>query len=258
VAKRKKRQDFGNIFKDIFSSKLVLIGLLCIVIAGGLFYGVWHFLHNDPFFTISNVSVNEEGGYSLWQGKNKLSRLYMGRNIFSVDPAGIEIMIKNEAPQLDTVTVRRIMPDRIEIDVVPRRPVAFIDAGEPVIIDAEAVVLSREGNTRDLVQIKGLRFFFSSPSVGERIDNVMLSKALALLDALREKGVSGKIPVKFIDISDRNDVQFGILGVRIKMGSSGFPGKVIKLKEILDDPDIDIRDIKYIDLRFEKAVISPR
>ncbi|MGB2599235.1 MAG: FtsQ-type POTRA domain-containing protein [Candidatus Omnitrophota bacterium] len=258
MARRKKGQDFGNLFKNLFSSKLVLIGLLCIVVTGGFFYGIWYFLHNDPFFTINSVSVNEEGDYSLWKGKDRLGRLYAGRNIFSVNPAEIEIMIRDEAPQLDTVTVRRIMPDRLEIDVVPRRPVAFIDAGEPVIIDAEAIVLSREGSTGDLVQIKGIRFFFSSPSVGERIDNAMLSKALALLDALREKGISGKIPVKFIDISDRNDIQFSILDVRIKMGNSGFPGKIIKLKEILDDPDVDIKDIKYIDLRFEKAVISPK
>ena len=41
-------------------------------------------------------------------------------------------------------------------------------------------------------------------------------------------------------------------------GERDFSEKVIKLRQILRDPNIDMKDINYIDLRFQDAVISPK
>jgi cell division septal protein FtsQ len=259
VAKRKKQQNSKNFLKDIFANKFILVGLLCAVIAIGVFYGLWQFFHNDKFFTIDEIVVSEEGNYSLWEGEARFRELYVGRNIFDVNPKDLEIMIKQEAPQLKTVVVRRVMPNKLEMDITPRMPIAFIDSGhKDIIIDTEGVVLSQDGGTKDLPQVKGVRFFFSSPSVGERINNAMLSRALMLLESLRQKGLSAAFPVRDVDVSDRNNIQLDIIGIKVKMGSGGFPDNINRLKEILEDPEVDTSDIEYIDLRFEKAIISPK
>ena len=259
MAKRKKQQNSKNFLKNIFANKFTLMVLLYAAIAVGVFYGLWQFFHNDKFFTIDEIVVNEEGNYSLWDGGARLKELYVGRNIFDVNPKDLEIMIKQEAPQLKTVVVRRVMPNKLEMDITPRMPIAFIDSGhKDIIIDAEGVVLSQTGPAKDLPQVKGIRFFFSRPSVGERINNAILSRALMLLESLRQKGLSEAFPVKYVDVSDRNNIQLNIIGITVKMGSGGFPDNINRLKEILEDPKVDTSDIEYIDLRFEKAIISPR
>jgi cell division septal protein FtsQ len=178
--------------------------------------------------------------------------------MFNINLKDVKMLIEREVPQLKSVAVRRVFPDRLEIDVVSREPVAFIDTAKGLVIDKEGVILGRGGIQKDLVEIKGIRFFFSAPARGERINNAMLDKALMLLEGLREKGLTTRHKVKDIDVSDKNNIQLGILGVKVKMGNNDFSQKTDKLKEILEDPDVNVKDIKYIDLRFEEAVISPR
>ena len=259
MAKKKKRDiAFGGLFKRLVLNRFVLVVLLCVIVLGGVLYSLWYFFQNTRYFDISEIVVNKEGSYAFWEGEDKLKSLYLGRNIFNVSPKDLEILIKDDAPQLKKVVVRRVMPNRLEIDVIPREPEAFISSGRGFIIDKEAVVLARGGNEKDLVEIKGMRFFFSAPSRGEKIDSAMLDKALTLLGELREKRISPKYDVESINISDKNNIQLEVVGVAVKMGSSGFPQKIVKLKEIFEDPDVNAEDIEYIDLRFDKPIISPR
>jgi cell division protein FtsQ len=253
----KKNLNFGIFFRRLFANKLVLTGLICAIILGGIFSGLWHFFRNSEIFTIRDIAVNKEGDYPFWEDESRLNSLLLGRNIFTVNMKNMEMLIRESSPQLEKVEVRRVLPDRLEIDIVPRQPVAFIDSGGGFIIDHEAVVLAKGGSIKDLVEIKGIRFFFSAPSKGERIDNQMLRKALLLLESLRARGLTEGHHIKDIDISDRNNIQLGIRRIKVKMGNNDFSRKVDDLKEILEDPEIDVDDIKYIDLRFENAVISP-
>jgi hypothetical protein len=62
--------------------------------------------------------------------------------------------------------------------------------------------------------------------------------------------------VEYIDISGQNNILLGISGVTVKMGADDFSRKIDELKEILNDPNVNMRDINYIDLRFEDPVIS--
>jgi cell division septal protein FtsQ len=259
MARKKKRGPaVGGLFKKLVVNRFILTAFLCAIVLGGVFYGLRHFFQNTRFFDVSEIVVSKEGGYAFWEGEDKIKNLYLGRNIFNVNPENLEILIKEDAPQLKTVVVRRVMPNRLEIDVVPREPAAFINAGRGFVIDKEAVVLSRGKSEKNLVEIKGMRFFFSAPARGERVENAMLDKALTLLEELREKRVLSEYRAESINISDKNNIQLEILGVVVKMGSSDFPKKIMKLKEIFEDPDVNVEDIEYIDLRFDSPIISPR
>ena len=256
--KIKQGQNIIGVLGKLVRNRFVLTAILYAVILGGLFYGLWYFFYNSRFFTVNEIVINSQEGYGLWEGKDKLKDLYIGRNIFNVNPGDVKVMVEREAPQLKTVVVRRVMPDRLEIDIVPRSPVAYINSGGGLVIDKDAVVLAKGRNKKDLVEIKGIRFFFSSPPTGEEIKDQMLTKALSLLKEMKEKGLTGKYRVEYVNVSDKNNVLLGILGVMVKMGGDGFSKKINKLKEILEDPDVNIKDIRYIDLRFENPIISPR
>ncbi len=256
--KKKKTRGRAGGFSPVkvFSARPVLIFLLCAGLFAGAFYGIRYFFLNSTFFTIKEVVVNSPSAYSFREGEKKLKRLYAGRNIFTVDLKQVQTLIKNDFPQLKKVEVRRNLPEILEIDVVSRGPVAVIDTGGGIVIDAEGVVLSVGEKSRELVRIKGISFFLHTPSRGNRISDRALGRALSLLDGLRSRMPRNMKDVEYIDISGRNNILLGISGVTVKMGTDDFSRKIDELKEILNDPNMDVRDINYIDLRFRDPVIS--
>ncbi|MFC1644293.1 cell division protein FtsQ/DivIB, partial [Candidatus Omnitrophota bacterium] len=142
---------------------------------------------NSQFFTIKEIEVNESRGSSFAEGKQKLEKLYVGQNIFTVDLKQAQALIEKDFPELRKVEVRRNLPDELEIDILSREPIAVIAAGKGIVIDREGVVLALGEGDGDLVKIKGIKFFLIRPSRGEKVKSGVLSKALVLLEGLRKK-----------------------------------------------------------------------
>ncbi|MFH1799167.1 MAG: FtsQ-type POTRA domain-containing protein [Candidatus Omnitrophota bacterium] len=237
-------------------TKFVLTILFCGAVSAGVFYGLRHFFVNNPLFDVKDVTVTTSKGYFFEQGEQNIKNLYRGRNIFSINLKQVQLLFENEFPQVKEVEVKRILPDKIEIDVIGREPRALINFGGGIIIDKDAVVLAIGAKAENLVQIQGITFFMNMPRKGETIKNEFLDKALLLCEGLYENMKMYRKEVKYIDISDRNSIVLGFCDVEIKMGASGFSKKIAKLKEIREDPNMRMGDIRYVDLRFEDSVIS--
>ncbi|MFH1665259.1 MAG: cell division protein FtsQ/DivIB [Candidatus Omnitrophota bacterium] len=257
---RQKRKRSGEGFPGanfMRGSRVSVFFLYIIFIAGGIF-GLRYFFLNSPVFDIKEIVVNKDWGYSFREGEGKLKRLYIGRNMFTVDLKQVQSLIKDDFPQLKKVEVKKIFPDRMELDIVSRVPVAVINSGGGVVIDADGIVLTVGEVPRDLVKIKGINFFLNIPPRGGKITNGSLDKALDLLGQLNRKLGKDRSKVEYMDISDNNNIILYVSGVPVKMGIDGFSEKTDELKEMLADPNIDMKDIEYIDLRFEAAVIAPK
>ncbi len=255
---KRKRSATGLPLVKIVPWNIVLIVIVCAGLLAGAGLGLRYFFLNSRYFNVREIVINQDRGYSLLAGENKLKRLYAGKNIFAINLKEVQRVFKRDFPQLKQVEVRRDLPDTLEIDIISRDPVAVIDSGGGFIIDKEGVVLAVGEKEKGLVEIKGISFFLSSPSRGEKIDNQMLDKALVLIDGLRRKMRYQIKNVEYVDISNRNNIMLNISGVPVKMGTGNFSGKINKLAQILNDPNIALKDINYIDLRFEEAVISPK
>ena len=247
----------GSIF-DPFGGRFLLSLFVYAVIIGGTFYGLRYFFLKSDFFVVREIYVNKDKGYAFKEGETKLNRLYSGRNIFQVDLKYAQTMIKSDFPQLKKVEVRRRFPDRLEVDIITREPVAVVDHGGGIVIDREAVVVALGYKGEGLTRIRGVGFFLNMPSRGEKIKNQMLEKGLVLIDGMRKKMPSRVKSVEYIDISDKNNIVLGISGVAVKMGADDFSHKLDRLDEMLRDPKLKLKDINYIDLRFKDAVIAPR
>jgi len=233
----------------------VLTVILCTALTAGIVYGLRCFFLGSRFFAIKEVSVTSDRGYAFTAGRKKLERLYLGRNIFSVDLDQTATLINNDFPQLKKVEVRRRLPEVLEVDIVSRRPAARLHSGG-VVIDREGVVLATGKKDDGLVTIRGLNFFLNVPSRGTKVRNASLEKALILLSGLNRKMPGRKDSIEYIDISDKKNLILGISGVTVKMGADDLAGKIDALNDILTDPNIDTGDINYMDMRFDEPVIS--
>jgi len=207
------------------------------------------------FFAIEEVSISSDRGYAFAAGRKKLERLYLGRNIFSVDLDHTATLIKNDFPQLRKVEVRRRLPEVLEVDIVSRRPAARIHSAG-VVIDREGVVLAAGEKEDGLVTIRGLNFFLNVPARGSKVRNASLEKALILISGLNRKMPGRKEEIEYIDIADSKNLILGISGVTVKMGADDLAGKIDALNDILTDPNVDTDDVNYIDMRFDEPVIS--
>ena len=236
----------------------VLAVLVFILLGLGIAAGSRHYFLTSGAFNVEDIVINKPAGYAFSMGEDKLIRLYHGRNIFTLDLAQIETLIRNDHPQIRNVEVKRYLPNTLEVDIVSREPFAYLDTGGGMVIDREGMVLWSGNVPGGIIKIKGISFFLTRPPTGSRIDNPSLDKALVLIEGFRRKIRHRGDLVDHIDISDRNNIVVVIKGVEIRMGADELSRKLDGLKVILDDPQIKMEGIRYIDLRFEHPVISPR
>jgi cell division septal protein FtsQ len=236
----------------------VMVGLAFLLLVLGVTAGSRYYFLTSSTFNVEDIVINKPAGYGFSMGEDKLTRLYRGRNIFTLDLDQIETLIRKDHPQIRNVEVKRYLPNMLEVDIVSREPFAYLDTGGGIVIDREGMVLWSGNVPGGIVKIQGISFFLTKPPTGSRIDNPSLDKALVLLEGLRRKARASGELIDHIDISDRNNIVVVIKGVEIRMGTDELSRKLDGLKEILDDPQIDMEGIRYIDLRFENPVISPR
>lgn len=262
MAKRRRSKGAGiaGIFSDIIgflASGSFLLFLFYAAVAGGAGYGTYYFFMKSDFFDVREIAFTGDPDGQFSAGEEKVKKLYLGQNIFRVDIRAIASLMKSQYPHIHKVEARRVMPDKIELDFIIRKPIAIIDR-DNLIIDKDAVVLSAHYKTTGLVRIKGVRFAYDIPSPGKRVKAEEVTKALMLLEILKERKIAGSYTLDYIDVSDSNNLLISLDGMKVKMGDTDFSERIEKLSNILKDPNVKIKDINYIDLRFEETIISPK
>ena len=255
--KKKKSKNSLAIF-NIIPKKTMLIALISALVISGIFFGCRQFFLNSNFFAVSKIEVNSGNGYSPTGIKPHLEKIYGGRNIFTVNLGQMETVIKKDFSGVRNCAVRKILPCILEVDIVTRESVAYIDYGKGVVVDAEGVVLGVGGKKKNLIMIKGIGLRWKTIRRGQKIEDKSLVEALMLVKEVRRKMRKDIRKMGYIDVSKLSNILLEIDGVQVKMGNGDFSRKISELKEIINDPNMRLEDINYIDLRFDDIVISPK
>jgi len=129
----------------LLGQTLLAVGVLTVL--GGLGTGSY-FLHNflvhDARFRIAGVSNIEAEGLSEVSRADLLPIFGedVGKNVFFVH-LGERRQQLEQIPWVERATVMRLLPDRIRVNVVERKPVAFVRQGSQIeLVDASGVLLS--------------------------------------------------------------------------------------------------------------------
>jgi cell division protein FtsQ len=121
---------------------LALLAVLCGL--GVSAYMLKMYLGSDARFRIAGASNIEVSGISE-VSREELLPVFgedIGRNIFFV-PLGERRRQLEAIPWIEKATVMRLLPDRIRIAVVERKPVAFARQGQQIgLVDANGVLLT--------------------------------------------------------------------------------------------------------------------
>jgi len=240
--------------KKTLPGKILYAAVIITIIAALAFM-----IRNSRYFKLERVEVVDMNRAAGALETDALLQTNIGRNIFDIDIASVASRIENDYPVVKKAIVRRVLPNRLEINIIPRLPVAKIkDRRGYFPIDETGIVLSADIKSGKLPVIIGFSMWHR-PNAGERFTGKQLKNTVSLIEAVSETSVSTDYGVATIDASNYSNLSFYLDdGIEVKIGGKDFHARLRKLKETLAGSDLDKGNIKYLDLRFDGVVIGPK
>ncbi|MDY6825711.1 MAG: FtsQ-type POTRA domain-containing protein [Bacillota bacterium] len=233
VGKKEKRPGWKKALR--FLSRLALVLLLFILLRYG-----------ESFFRIKEVSVN--GAKDLTNSEIiNAAGIETGDSIFLLSSEKISGRIKAACPQIDDVEFERILPDKVEITVAERTPVAFVMTADGYWeMDRNAVCFSCRAEPEEgyplIVGIDG-------ELVVPGIPLLCQERREALINFFSAWNGEEKITIEQIDIYDSYNMilQTGT-DMEILLGNSkGMEEKLLLVRETIPyieteaEPRLDVR-----------------
>ena len=243
----------------------ILIILLALLFILGY---IWRILSTADYFQVRDVTVNQVSNIDLSYLK--------GKNIFRLNLPGESANIARFCPDCSRVRLARIIPNRIFVEFIKRRPIALIKLYRYFAVDADGVIFYSSLQPQDsgLPVILGLETKIFGPKVGNRYDNKELSVALLILKEAGKNRLFRDYKIQKVNVTgiDNITIQIPILQgqdtyanwktpdkeefLEIKIGQGDIGDKVAIMAGLINQEKRNLNNIKYIDLRFKEPVIK--
>lgn len=244
--------------------RLLLMSLpyiFCLTLVGMLFGGVIAYAVNSSVFRLEEVRILNKGTVTPEQAFG-FCELQRGENLITLDLAGVQQVIKRKHPEFKEVRVRRVLPNRIEVMLKRRTPVAQVAFGSRYVqIDKDLVLLPGTAGIpfRNLMIIEGAFIPREGLLVGATLRGEWSTKALKLADLIKQSKILRNHALTKIDIADPRNIALFVDGdIEIRIGNGHFIERIKILGQTLKTVPLDRSKVRYIDLRFDDVVIGPR
>lgn len=266
IKSRSKRKSSGSAisvrFLGVARSALFmsLPYVLSLVVVGILFGAVIVYAVNSPTFKLQEVRILNAGSMTREQAF-QFCELKKGEKLITLDLVGVQEVIKHKHPEFKEVRVRRVLPNRVEVAVRRRTPIAQVSLSKYIQIDKDMVILPGSSHEpfRNLTIIEGSRPGKLGLGVGVALEDPVAKKALRLAEAVKRSNILKKHILTKVDISDPNNILLIVdSDLEIRIGGSHFIERLKILDQTLKTIELDRERIRYIDLRFDDVVVGPR
>jgi len=225
-------EKFQGLVKKAFRIAVQLLLLSLLLFAG---HSVYDYLLEDPYFCVKEVEI---------KGCQKIPQEYLlglaqiegMPNLFTIALGEISKRLESH-PWIEEVTVRKVFPNKISIQVEERKPVAILQLEDPYYIDNKGVIFAPVGDC------DGYNYPFLTGLTRQTLEREpeqsqrLVMKALELLGNLTQKKGSLLEEVSEIHM----EKVFGIEcftkneGIEVRMGWDRFGEKLRRLSVIWSD-----------------------
>ena len=202
------------------------------------------------FFQFKKIVMNETPHITQTELQSSLN-VPFGKNIFDLDLADIKKQLKKH-PWLLDANITRIFPDRVNIEVFEKKPVAILSLGGLFFLDEDGRRIARIGSADD-VDFPVLSGF--SESQVEEIKPVLT--AFDIIRLYKKNEFLQTWPLSEVHWQNQNG--FAIFTknptFEIRLGQTGFSKKISRLERVLKDL-FQKNQLPYlVDLNFSKKVV---
>jgi len=255
-----RRKKFGG--KSATFYRNVFLGIVLVAACLGAAYVVGDFLLRSPKVRLSSPDQVEVAGNHIVSRAAVLSPFYKDH-----DRSVLRIPLdsrRNEIEQIawvESATVKRILPNRIRVDITERTPIAFVRNGnELALIDQDGVILDRpQGEDLHFPIVTGLA---DSMPRAER-EKRMQTYQEFLRDADLVRSGSSEF-VSEIDLANPRDLRVVMAGlpglnvpqaITLHLGSGEFTGKYRMLVENFAQWQSNAGCVQSVDLQYARQVV---
>ncbi|MCM8812460.1 MAG: cell division protein FtsQ/DivIB [Candidatus Omnitrophica bacterium] len=240
--------------------------LIAAVFIGLAVGGMRSFLYASPFFTVSEIEVIDKYPDMV---EYPLARIKQTPNIFLVDLREVSRYLEREYADIQTATVRRVLPNKLQIEVLRRRPVAQIPVAVDkksgtftyYLVNEECRILAAVGTTPrfDLPIIDGAGIRAAEVEIGRNFRRSSLHWAMELYGVLQQRKFPLLSRLTRIDVSDARSMSFYIdANLEVKIGNRDLPQRVATLAAVLPKLDVLPDQQYYIDVRFKDFIFAKK
>jgi cell division protein FtsQ len=253
-----KRRKFGRqAWKGYWR---VTVWVVAGIAATGVAYVTGHFLLFAPQLALVHPEQVEIAGTHYVQRPSILG-------IFSADRNRSILRIPLEQrrrqlealPWVEEATVRRALPNKIEIEITERKPIAFLRQGNDLnLVDVHGVILSRP--------LKGDFHFPVVSGIAADMPLDQREKSMRMYAGFLQQVESARAgaseQVSEVDLADANDVRAILTGMQadapllVHFGDSDFQSKYRTLLENIAAYRAKAGRLESLDMRFNGEVVA--
>ncbi len=254
----------GRWWRPASKAGRLLLTLGALTVLGALSAGVFFlkaYLERDARFRIAGTSDIETSGLGQVSRADMLPVFGedIGRNVFFV-PLQQRCRELEAIPWVEQATVMRILPDQLRVQIVERKPVAFVREDQQIgLVDANGVLLSMPATTM-------ARQHYSFPVVtgidpGDRLSSraARMAVYLRLMGELDANHQHDSAQISEIDLTDPEDARVLMpeqgADILAHFGEDHFLERFQRYKAHIAEWRQQYPHLAAVDLRYDQQVV---
>lgn len=255
--KEQRRQSWRKVFSAL--KVVALVGALSGIAFGGR-TAVNRLIWQNPTYALDDIRVTTDGLLTRVQVL-ELMEIEEGRNIFTVDlkkaRAALDVL-----PQVERVDIRRILPDRLDVRISERQPVAWVaPAADTVLgVDTRAFLVDTRGyvmRTRKVLPehlalpvLIGVVMEDVAP--GQKLPT---AEAIAAVELIRLSAEDLRWQPRVVDVGKGYClVVTDQKKAKITFGFDNLEGQLNRLRQVMDYVEPSQREFQSVNLMLERSV----
>ena len=253
MARRKK----NKVYIPPAVAKTIAAVILALVIGWLIYIGITKFVTNSEYFKVRAVILEPSLEFI---SRRDISRL-IGKNIFTVDLQSVQKRLARKYPQVDRIRVIKQFPNQLLITARKRLPFAQVSMrNKTITVDEQAVILSSAtGRKVSLPLITGGRPINKPIAPGVSLKNRRIATAIKIIKAFSLCEPINDYSIANIDVGNLSKIYLNLSnGLDIIVDTDKINKKAEILGLLLSQGKLDLKNIRYIDLRFKDPVIGKR
>ncbi|MBA3387126.1 MAG: FtsQ-type POTRA domain-containing protein [Verrucomicrobiota bacterium] len=248
----------------VVTSKVILSVLALASVVYGVRFGAKRLFFENPDYRLSRIEVRTDGTLQREQVL-QAAELREGENIFSVNLARVHDQLQQLA-QVDEVQVVRNMPGQINIQIVERKPVAWISSDKDVLdpfaseaaflVDARGVLMKEKKLLPEYLGLPVIAGCGNEPlEPGKVVESFEVEAALELLRLSTRSFMQTRFQIREIDVSkgyclivtDKNYT-------RVTFGFDDLDSQLQRLEQFLVYSDDSERELETVNLLVQRNI----
>ena len=237
--------------------KTIAIVLISAVLAAGIFWGLYYFVSKSDYFRVKTVFVDPTLSFINIKDFSGLK----GKNIFKVDIKDVQKRLGWKYPQVSHLKVMRQFPDRIFVSAKKRDPTAqLLQKSKYLILDEQGIVLAKEDKKSKTVPlILGSRYQDQLASLGRHFKGEDIKTALKIVKEFGDHNDLSSYSIESINIGNLSKIEFALGNkLNVIVDKDSIERKIKILGLVLVKGQIDLKETKYVDLRFKQPIIGKK